>query len=351
MMQSHQTNTETWHIVVLTCRDRSTDFRLPLAQELHARGHRVHYVHVKRQPSVTDMSDPGSARDFSPAAFLSYATMAFRKPSPLAFFNSTNLRFPLFSRSLRLLCGGLWCFDMHDDLLYARSGIGRRRDKLAQSILLGGSDLVVHAAPALQRLFPASHHLGNASSIPRLERQNADAARVLILSSIDRRLDFDFLAATARAAPGFTFDIHGHIASGDASVASRLEATIAASANIRYRGPYANENLPTILGSYPVMFAPYAPSSQTGFIDPLRYYHGINSGMEVISTPIPGALDLRNILHLVDDPAAAAGLIGGLASGDISPLNANPQIRLPDWRDKATDLIGILSVHRSSSAA
>lgn len=332
-----------WRIVLLTCRDPSTDFRLPLAEELQALGHDVAMVYLKRRPMMTEMSDPSTARTFELPAFLRQARGLFQTGAPLLVFNTTNLVFPGVSRALRLLVGGLWCFDMHDDLLYDRTGLRRRRMKIAQRVLLGGSDLIVRAAPTLGELFPRSHHLGNASTITPIVRPAPDFGRVLILASLDKRLDFGFLLRTAELNPHLGFDIFGQVSEGDPGVTAQLDLVRRERANIVYRGPYVNRDLPSILGAYSVTLAPYAVGSPlTYYLDPLRFYHCLNSGMEVLSTDIPGARSLEARLHIVTTPEEVGPLVERLRDAPSDRRNADPARNAITWQSRAVRLMEIV---------
>jgi len=339
-----------WTIVLLTCRDPAKDFRLPLAEELHRLGHKVFYIFLKRRPVVIDMDKSEDKQVFSLPKFLRFMRHNFRGREPLLFVNSTNLVFPAISRMLRMLCGGLWCLDMHDDLLYGRTGYSRVKAQIAQSILLGGSDLVVHAAPTLKQLFPNSRHLGNASSVTAIDRSMPDWKKILILASVDERLDFDFLGAAASANPDLVFEIRGHIASDDPKVKRKVDQLTAAHANIHYLGPYVNSELPTILGAYAVTLAPYVVGSPlTDYIDPLRYYHCLNSGMEVISTGIPKAHDFGNVLHCVRNPAEVGPLVRGLSGGTIARRNSGSTASVYNWRNRAIKLLDIVGAESSDA--
>jgi glycosyltransferase involved in cell wall biosynthesis len=333
---------ERWHIVLLTCRTVSTDFRWPLAQELQALGHHVHYIHLKRRPVVTDLSAAGAKREFTLIDFLTYMRAEFPARKPLLFINSTNLVFPILSHTLRALCGGLWVFDMHDDLLYGKRSLARIKAKAAQRILISGSDRMVHAAPTLGELFPFSTHLGNASTMTTIERPNADFKNILVLASIDERLDFEFLASVAHLNPDLSFHIYGQISGDDARIRSRVDALIETAGNVRYLGPYVNDDLPGILSRYAVTLAPYAIGTRlTYYIDPLRYYHCLNSGMEVISTAIPKARDLEDSLHIVREPAEVGSVLYRLANDRTYRRNSGSTASEHNWRNRANKLMTI----------
>lgn len=333
-----------WRILLLTCRDPATDFRLPLAQELQAIGHNVTYTFLKMRPTVVDMAKPSKRCDYSLPNFLIYAFREFHNTSPLLVFNSTNLAFPLLGWLLRLLCGGCWCFDMHDDLTYGKTGWARTKALTAQRILLQGSDFLVHSAPTLSELFPLSIHLGNASDIQPISRPNPDYFRVLILASLDERFDFDFLSKAAVASPELTFEIYGKISQDDPHIARCVADLGIRHMNIVYRGPYTNAELPRILAEYAVTLAPYVTEPRmTRYLDPLRYYHCLNSGMEVLSTEIPKAKEMEKRLYLVQDPCEVGPIVFSLRDRPSVGRNVAPKITGNDWRSRAVALMQIAS--------
>lgn len=336
----------------MTCRDPKVDFRRVLAEELQALGHDVAYVFMKRRPTVVEMSDPTVVRDFSIGGFLAFARREFAGVSPLLFLNSTNLAFPGVSRVLRALCGGLWCFDMHDDLLYEIKGWRRAKSLAARRVLLGGSDFMIHAPPKVAELFPLSHHVGNASSIEAIDRPAPDWSRVLILASVDERFDFDLVAQTAAANPDLRFDIFGHVSSSDAQTNAAFSA-LTAEPNVSYEGAYKNEDLPHLLARYAVTVAPYRTGTPlTYFIDPLRYYHCLNSGMEVISTDIPKARDFAASLHVVRSAEEIGPLVERLRDDASARRNAGSTAAEHNWRNRAVELmrIAILEGRRRGGA-
>jgi hypothetical protein len=338
-----------WRILLLTCRSPRTDFRLSLAQELQALGHDVTYAFVKRNPVITEMKAPDSARVISMSHFLSYVRVIFSNKSWCLVFNSTNLVAPMLCHVIKKLCGGLWCFDMHDDLLYGRAGHARRKALMAQHILLRASDFVVHAAPTLKELFPHSYHLGNASSIEAISRPCLDFDRVLILASLDARFDFELVSAAAGSNPHLAFDIYGQVSQNDRNVAGRVRDLTGSCSNVFYHGPYVNDDLPRILGSHAVTLAPYATNSvHTRYIDPLRYYHCLNSGMEVISTDIPKARDLEQALHIIRTPNEIGPLIQQLRAMPAARRNSGSTASVHNWRNRALSLLDIAAgIHQS----
>jgi glycosyltransferase involved in cell wall biosynthesis len=327
--------------VVLTCRDPRTDFRLPLVDALRHRGYEVHYVRLGRRPVVAGPSQ-GAPTSMSLAACLRHLRrVSSAQDAVNVYFTTTNLLFPWLILTLRALCApGIWCFDMHDDLLYGKRGLARVRARIAQSILVPNFDLMVHAAPTLKELFPRSRHLGNASSLGRLQRVDPDLGRVLVLASVDERLDFALLEAAAGACPGVQFEVHGQV---DPSVEDAMRRLLQRRTNIRHHGAYVMADLVPILERFGVMFAPYRVNVRlTRYLDPLRYYHALNSGMEVITTAIPQAEAYADRLHIV---ASAEDFARALEIVEKGGANGRKATRFAPitWEQRAEELLDLLA--------
>ena len=329
-----------FRIIVLTCRDPRTDFRLPLVEALRRRGHEVHYVRLGRRPVIAGPGDDGHVGSTSLTACIRHLRrVTAGKNFSNVYFVTTNLLFPTLILALRLLCSpGIWCFDMHDDLLYGTRGLVRLRARVRQAMLLRTCDLLVHAAPTLKELFPRSHHLGNASSVTRLERIGKDFGRMLILASIDERMDFALLDAAAARCPEVQFEIYGQVAP---AVEPAMREVLFKRGNVHHHGPYVTEQLVPILERFTVMLAPYRIGARlTRYLDPLRYYHALNSGMEVITTDIPQARAYAERLHIVQSAEEVAQVLERLRTGGDSRAGRAPPVT---WDQRAETLTDILA--------
>lgn len=330
---------------ILTCREESTDFRRPLASVLRDRGFETYYVWLRRWPVVAGPTDADSPRTISFPHFLQFM-MNFRshRNAVNIYVNSTNTSFPLISLMLRLLgAPGIWCLDVHDNLLYDSYGIARLREAIALKVLERGSHILVHAARTLNELFPHSHHLGNASHIRPIFRDVTDFRKVLITASMDNRFDFELMDSASARCPAIEFHIYGQVNKNDSGVRARLQSLCAQRKNIHYHGPYVLTELPGILQSYTVAFAPYdALSPLTRYIDPVRYYHCLNSGMEVVTTPIPQAACLNEALHIIQSADEFAEVLARLQGDPGSRRNTPDRYHLQTWETRVWQLIDIL---------
>lgn len=334
-------------IVVLTVRPWHSDFRLPLARELARLGREVYYVFLKRRPETFRISPDGETLDPVATGWPGLWALAtrLRRARPLV-LNSTNLAFPLVSLGLGFLFGGTRCLDLHDDLRYGKVGLGYAKADLAQRLLVASSDLTVHAAPTLAELFPRSHHLGNASEVEPGSRGMADPGRVLVLASLDARIDLGLLDAVAAASPTRLFEIHGRVMGEDPATRAALDGLTARRPNVRHHGAYRAVDLTTVLAPYSVTFAPYLVGSRlTRYLDPLRYYHCLRAGLELVTTDIPAARDLAAHLHIASTAADVVAALDRLASTPSGRRNAAPPAGQFGWAERAKDFLTIVDEH------
>lgn len=331
---------ERFRFFVLTCRNPKTDFRLPLVDALR-RDYDVYYIWLRRRPIVSGPGNDSPSREMSLMAFFGFVRGIRQDDRINVYLNSTNTYFPGMTAVLRLLsASGVWCFDMHDELRYHNTGFKRWREGKVISFLQRISHVTVHAAPTLQELFPRSRHLGNASNILPLKLNDQGDNSVLIIASFDERFDFDFVAKLAQLCPERRFDLHGWTRPDDSATMVRITALAANHTNVRYHGAYAMADLPGILSAYRVSVAPYqANSGLTRYIDPLRYYHCLNAGLEVISTDIPQAQFLGDCIHIVPDAASCARTLAAIQAGESAKqLNYSPIT----WEQRADRLVEII---------
>jgi hypothetical protein len=331
---------ERFRFFVLTCRDPKSDFRLPLVEALR-RHHETYYIWLRRHPIVSGPHSSDTPTQMSVPGLVRFMWRARRGGSTNVYFNSTNTYFPATITGLRMLAApGVWCFDMHDDLRYHNTGLARWRESRIISLQRRMSHLTVHAAPTLQELFPDSIHLGNASNILPIPGTRPTGNDVLIIASFDGRFDFDFLSDLACACPGLTFHLHGWTRAGDVATQNRIVALCARHANVQHHGPYTMAELPPILERYRISIAPYRTDTDlTRYIDPLRFYHCLNAGLEVVSTDIPQARFMAKHIHVVPDVATCAKTLATIQAGALAKQPAYTPVT---WEQRADQLVEII---------
>lgn len=304
---------------VFTSRNPESDFRRPLVDALR-RHCEVYYIWMRRRPVISGPDGGTPASSMSVAGLVKFLLGYHNLGITNVYFDSTDTCFPALMLFLRLAARpGVWCLDMHDDLRYYFGGWRRIRQNAVISLLGMTSHAVLRAAPALSELFPKSHLLGNASHILPLPHEGVDLRDVLILTSFDARFDFDFLLNLAALSPQTRFHIHGWTRNSDPGTLQCFSRLVNEHANVLYHGPYATDDLPSILKSYGVTVAPYRANSQlTRYIDPLRFYHCLNAGLHVVSTDIPQARCMERWIHVVRDAEHCAEILKLIQAGNIS---------------------------------
>jgi hypothetical protein len=323
----------------LSVRDPKTDFRRDLVAALRELGHQVTYIRLARNCFV-DGPEFSSEKTCSPVKVAWWMLRACFSKQRVAVFNTVNLGFPGFCTLLRLLSWrAVWCFDLHDDLLYDLSGLPRliARAKLAwhQNI----ADLSVRAAPTLRELHPRSLPLCNASAIERVPRTKLDCARILIFSNVDTRFNFELVEAIVQQNPDISFHVHGEIVRD--TLIKEAFRRLTTFSNVIYHGVYANAEIASILKRYDITLAPYRITRRTRYLDPLRYYHCLNGGLEIITAPIPRALDMRELMHIITVAQEFRPLINGLHSGAVNRKNGEGRESIT-WTHRATELLALL---------
>jgi hypothetical protein len=324
----------------LSVRDPKTDFRRELVTALRQLGHQVVYVRLARRCFV-DNPEIGSERFVSPLiiCWWMFATCYSRQRTVV--FNTVNLGFPVFCTFLRILSWRtVWCFDLHDDLLYNTSGIARTFAKAKLACLQFIATFSVRAAPTLHELHPRSRALGNASSIARTPRTTVSGTNILVLSSVDDRFDFDLMEEISDKNSDVAFHVYGEVAKAPAITAAfeRLKKR----KNICYFGAYQSSDIAQILMKYDITLAPYKIARSTRYIDPLRYYHCLNSGLEIITVPIPRALDMIDSLHVISSAEEVRSVIEGLCHGRIARRNGEGREPI-SWNRRADELLSLVS--------
>jgi hypothetical protein len=333
--------TQRYRFFVFTCRDPKSDFRLPLVNALRQH-YETYYIWLRRRPVVTGPNTGAAPAQMSLTEFFRWI-WHFKRDSKVNFyFNSTNTSFPGLMVLLRLIANsGIWCLDMHDDLRYHYKSFKRFRTRLGIATMRAASDVMVHAAPTLQELFPRSRRLGNASHVRPVEYHGTDKNAVSVLASFDERFDFEFLVQVARLCPWLQFHLHGWTRRDDPGTLQRIETMTGRYANIHYHGLYTTDDLPAILGAYRVSLAPYRTDSLlTRYIEPLRFYHCLNAGLEVVSTDIPQARFMQHYIHVVPDATACASIMAELRSGKSAKQPAYSPVT---WDLRVDRLVEILT--------
>jgi hypothetical protein len=229
---------------------------------------------------------------------------------------------------------------MYEELRYGTIGLQRLHLSIALMILRSFSDIILCSAPTLIELFPTAQHLGLASHVLPLQRNAERTNDVLVMASFDDRCDFNFLSKVAALCPGTQFHLHGAVSHNHVPTQQQLTAICNDHSNIHYHGAYTRADLPTLLQHYDVTLAPYRRDvPKVRYIDPERFYHCLNAGLEVISTDIPAARRMSQWLNIARDPSECAAILAALRSGNLAKRDAYSPIT---WDQRIGRLVEII---------
>ncbi len=166
--------------------------------------------------------------------------------------------------------------------------------------------------------FPSSidfEHFSQARKIAKSHRPDPEDQRAIphprmgYCGVIDERLDFELVAAMAKARPDWQFVFLGPIVKIDPNSLPRFS-------NIHYLGQKDYNELPHYLACWDVAMMPFAKNDATRFISPTKTPEYLAAGKPVVSTSIRdvvrpyGELGLVEIADSPDDFIRAAATCG-----------------------------------------
>ena len=298
--------------VFIAFRPFATDFRRYLIEALQSLGHPCTHLCLGR-----GAMEARSGADFATATRLDSLSDAARHLRGFIdgnagiVVNSTGNSGPdVVLRLWARLRDLVWIYDVYDWLLYDAAGLKRLQwwatDRayraIARSACVRSRDL--------QSFYPNSFFSDNASHLTPRGDAKAFDNKVVVTASFDRRTDFNLLAALAAREPGVTIDLHGSVYDNDPETLRAIARLTSEHANLRYHGRFEFTQLPEILGNYAVGLAPYRlDDGMTRYISPDKLFHYICAGIEVVTTPFPGAAALAPYLYEAASAAEIAAIL------------------------------------------
>jgi hypothetical protein len=332
--------------VILTRNEPGTDFRRAFAKALREEGHDCYVALVRKTLVIDGPREDDPVLRLSPIKFLSFLRNLLKEDDTVV-VDSLILGDPLICVAVRMfLWQSIWAYDMHDNFLYDRQGHKRLTAWVRLKLHLSISTFSFHAARTLEELFPKSLRLGNASHLARRNRKVDNLGQILILANVDERFDFDLVGEILRENK-VELHLFGSLAEGSTHktqllVRTAFEALRKEFRNFAYFGSYSNESIEGILDRYQIMLAPYKVNDlSTRYIDPLRFYHALNRGLEVISTPIPAVHDASDFIHVINSAEDFRTVLRRL-SEDVANWRNDERRYVPvTWNTRARYFVSI----------
>jgi glycosyltransferase involved in cell wall biosynthesis len=184
------------------------------------------------------------------------------------------------------------CNDAHSDFPGAPEWAHEQRDRL-----LRAADAVVVSAERLREdavrvrgSHARVHVIGNGVDFAAFRRvaeaaraavSTDDAVRVGYLGAIAPWLDFELIAAAARARPRWNFDLVGPVIGGVQMEVDRLLTL----GNVRHRPAVPHDRVPEVLLDFTVGVIPFRRTSLTAGVNPNKLYEYLAVGLPTVATP------------------------------------------------------------------
>jgi hypothetical protein len=301
--------------VFIAFRPFATDFRRYLIAALQSLGHPCTHLYLGR-----GAMEARSGADFAVVTRLNSVSDAARHlrgfvggNTGIVVNSSGNSGPDVVLRLWAKLRDLVWIYDVYDWLLYDAAGLKRLQwwatDRayraIAQSSCVRSRDLQV--------FYPNSFFSDNASHMTPRDAKAFDN-KIVVTASFDRRTDFDLLGALAELERDLAIDLYGSVYDNDPATLRAIAGLTSDHANIRYHGRFEFTQLPEILGNYTIGLAPYRLNEgMTRYISPDKLFHYLCAGIEVVTTPVPGAASLEPYLYVAASAADIAAAIRRIA--------------------------------------
>lgn len=209
----------------------------------------------------------------------------------------------------------LWVYDVFDYFFYDSAGkrflIAKTKDFINRII----ADKIMVLSKPLLKVYPGAFHLDNASHLaPGNCKQETPRKQIVTIASFNERFNFDLVEKVAKILPDYSFHLYGWVLNNSPNILQTMSRLTGKCPNVVYHGPYTNSQLDYILDDYDIGLLPYIDNNiLTQYINPDKLYHYLCKGLEVVSTPIPQALEMREHLHLASNAAEFAERIKDIA--------------------------------------
>lgn len=233
----------------------------------------------------------------------------------------------------------LWVYDVFDYFFYDSTGkrflIAKIKDLINRII----TDKIMVLSKPLLDVYPGAFHLDNASHLaPGNRKQQIPRKQIVSIASFNERFNFDLVEKVANLLPDHSFHLYGWVLNNSPKILQTISRLTGNHPNIIYHGSYTNSQLDSILDDYDIGLLPYINNNiLTQYINPDKLYHYLCKGLEVVSTPIPQAMEMREHLHLATNATEFAERIKDIAD---KRLRNNHRFHLDhNWELRVTEFL------------
>ena len=163
--------------------------------------------------------------------------------------------------------------------------------------------------------------------------------RAVYVGALARWFDFALLREIAGRNPGWDFRLYGEVLDG-----AWERSGLAASANVDFRGPRPNTEVPRLLAEADVGIIPFRVSAETADVSPIKLYEYFAAGKPVVSTPMPEAAAFAETRIAASAEEWTSSLAAALASSrDTAFVSRLRELgRAHDWSARGQAILGTL---------
>jgi len=253
------------------------------------------------------------------------------------------LSFPLWldvARRFREEAGFPIVYDCHD-LLSGFANIGREIISAEQE-LLRQADLVLFSAQGLMNQYGAGlkrailvRNAVDAGLFRQTQGSLATSATVGYVGALDSWFDIEAVREAAVAYPKCRFVLAGHIE-------YKPIRKLAALRNVEFLGETPYHRVPELLAGFQVALIPFRITPLTLMTNPIKMYEYFSCGLPVVTTPLPEAQTMGDLVYLASTPPEFARQVGhALAEDDSGRRMRRRDIALLEsWDARARDISG-----------
>jgi glycosyltransferase involved in cell wall biosynthesis len=166
--------------------------------------------------------------------------------------------------------------------------------------------------------------------------------RIGYVGALNEKLDVALLAAIARARPDWQFLVVGFWTFYDQPQKLDLVHGLP---NVFLPGPVPVEDVPLAIAACDVCILPYERNAWTENIDSLKLYEYLACGRPIVSTNIPAARNVGDVVRIANEPAAFVAAIAAALAEDSPELAARRRVfaAANTWEMRVTQISELLS--------
>jgi len=229
-------------------------------------------------------------------------------------------------------------YDCHDLLSGFQNIVHSLID--AERDLLETADLVLFSSQGLMDRFPTARkslmvrNAVSAAAFPNGTRPDGPPV-VGYIGALDSWFDVEAVEQSAILHPECRFVLAGRV---EHDAIHRLRAL----PNLEFAGEIPYSRVPELLSQFHAALIPFRINSLTRMTNPIKLYEYFSCGLPVVSTPLPEAQTMGDLVYLGDTPAEFARQVGlALAEEDPQRRARRREIALREsWEARAREIRG-----------